>query len=89
MSEIEIDTGWRKENYCPCCGKICDAATDPKDLKNTPSPGDLGICIYCFEIHKFDEKLNLVKCMIHELNEPTSIYIKKMQAAIKYYKNMN
>lgn len=43
---------------CPACGSRHDAATDPSGHA-APKPGDVSVCIDCFQLAFFGEDLRL------------------------------
>lgn len=39
---------------CPCCGALIDGFSGITDAEATPEPGDVGVCLYCCEVHVYD-----------------------------------
>ena len=57
---------------CPSCGHEIDAATDISDEGNTPSNGDISICLYCGGINQYfirDESLTIQEMTQSSLDE--------------------
>ncbi len=50
-----------KENSCPCCGYVSDAATSMADEKLVPKSGDLSICFNCGDFLQYGDGLVLNK----------------------------
>ena len=46
-----------KENYCPICNALIDAATGATPDAITPKPGDLSVCLYCTSYLQYGEDL--------------------------------
>jgi hypothetical protein len=63
------DNRFRKENYCPYCGYLCDASTLLFKKNGKPKPGDLSFCIMCTEPSEFDKKLNLIKFDLNSIED--------------------
>ena len=57
-----------KENKCPECDKITDAATQVGG-NNKPSEGDISLCIYCGAINQFDNDNNIISLPNDKLEE--------------------
>ena len=47
-----------EEGRCPTCNHSIDSATDVSGGAR-PSPGDFTICLYCQDIFRFDERLQM------------------------------
>lgn len=56
------------ESKCASCGHILDTATGVEE-GTTPSVNDLTVCVYCGELHRFDEDLKLVLLTEEEIEE--------------------
>ena len=75
-------------DYCPKCGLLCDAVSDPEDpegLDSKPQQGDISICINCAKLLVFDKDLKLQPCpeeKINSLDEDTLKIIVKTKAII-------
>lgn len=77
---------------CPTCGAMVDAATDPTDDSLRPVPGDFSICLYCQDIHVFEEvpdnnsELDLREATVEELLTLPIDLVSRYQRAIKRLK---
>ena len=72
-------------DYCPKCGLLCDAVSDPEDPDSKPQQGDISICFKCAAILEFDKNLKLKVCSedkINSLDEDTLKIIVKTKAII-------
>ena len=72
-------------DYCPKCGFLCDAVSDPEGLDSKPQEGDISICINCAKLLVFDKDLKLQPCpeeKINSLDEDTLKIIVKTKAII-------
>lgn len=86
MNNEIIDTGFRRQDKCPECGYILNAATCPDDLKAIPESGDISICFNCYECLKFSDDLSLVKCDVTTLPIESARQISNMQYGLKKVK---
>lgn len=46
-------------NVCPACGNNLDASETLVDPETVPNPGDISMCIYCFDVARFDSDMRL------------------------------
>ena len=72
-------------DYCPKCGLLCDAVSDPEGSDSKPQEGDISICINCAKLLVFDKDLKLQPCpeeKINSLDEDTLKIIVKTKAII-------
>ncbi len=75
-------------DYCPKCGLLCDAVSDPEDpegLDSKPQQGDISICFGCAAILEFDKNLKLKVCSedkINKLDTETLVQIVKIRSYI-------
>ena len=72
-------------DYCPKCGFLCDAVSDPEGSDSKPQEGDISICINCAKLLVFDKDLKLQPCpeeKINSLDEDTLKIIVKTKAII-------
>ena len=75
-------------DYCPKCGLLCDAVSDPEDLEgldSKPQQGDISICFGCAAILEFDKNLKLKVCSedkINNLDTETLVQIVKIRSYI-------
>jgi hypothetical protein len=69
---------------CPTCGKVLDSAMC-LTTENTPSPGDLSVCIQCLALLQFTENLGLDLCDEATLDDPEALAeVAKIRAAITH-----
>ena len=72
-------------DYCPKCGLLCDAVSDPEGLDSKPQQGDISICFGCAAILEFDKNLKLKVCSedkINKLDTETLVQIVKIRSYI-------
>ena len=72
-----------RENACPTCGCVLDAASAADLSPTMPEAGDISICIQCGEILQFDKHMKLNKISEAELNRIASIDARTYFDAIK------
>lgn len=56
-------------DYCPKCGLLCDAVSDPEGSDSKPQQGDISICFKCAAILEFDKNLKLKVCSEDKINK--------------------
>lgn len=57
-----------KDNHCPSCNILLDGASQLNG-DNMPNPGDVGVCVYCSNVHVFDDDLSMRKPTPEEESE--------------------
>jgi hypothetical protein len=75
-------------NVCPNtkCGRKLDGATDPISPTNTPTPGDVSICIYCESFITYDETMTLQLLNPDKESPTTMLGLNKMLEYIREFK---
>ena len=72
-------------DYCPKCGLLCDAVSDPEGSDSKPQQGDISICFGCAAILEFDKNLKLKVCSedkINKLDTETLVQLVKIRSYI-------
>lgn len=72
------------DNVCPYCNFKIEAVTNIES-DESPTQGDLNICIKCLGISQYDNVINLIKMTDKEvegLDEDTKNILKQTQKAI-------
>ena len=72
-----------EKEQCPTCGHSINAATDVSDENNAPRPGDFTICLYCQDIFKFGQELQMEPLDEADILQLNLDAVLKYQRAIK------
>lgn len=59
MSEKETHYTNMGNDTCPTCRKTLNAVTSIADKNYKPNPGDLTVCVYCLDLLKYEEDMEL------------------------------
>ena len=77
-----------KENYCPICNALIDAATGATPDAITPKPGDLSVCLYCTSYLQYDKDLvpqELSVDALLDLPDEVKLTLHRIRKNIKKY----
>lgn len=75
-----------KEQHCPSCNHILDAATHIENDEVIPSEGDYSICMYCGEILRFGKDQELILATQEDLENLIDVDMDVYDQLV-YYQN--
>lgn len=70
---------YKKSNNCPYCKYHANAAMNPDNEKEKPTPGALSVCIRCAKTSVFDEGMSLIPFDMNSLDEEDHAHVVRLQ----------
>jgi hypothetical protein len=62
LSSMDKDDMYMKiDNVCPYCGKETDRCGNPLEPDHKPVPGNISVCVDCYNASRLDENMKLTK----------------------------